>query len=129
LTNTDGHKSEAVHFFYVEDFGSPDVRPNQDMHNQDTIKICTYNIVTSHNSHFNFALKTMYAMGISMGIFTKKKLIDNTYPTNTHGYMIVATTDKSNHQGGIALFHQTAATSFHLKALVNLALTSSEQHL
>jgi hypothetical protein len=106
---------EAIHFFYLEDFGLLDVRPNQYMQDQDKIKICTYHIVPGHNGCLTFALKTMKKMGISMGIFTKTKQIDNTYPTSTQGYTIIATTVKNNHQGGIALLHETAAASFILE--------------
>jgi hypothetical protein len=115
LTKLSGRKSETIHFSYLQDSGSPGVQSFQDMGNQDTIKICTYNVVNGHNGCLTFALTSMKAMGISLGILTETKLIDDTYPTTAHGYTVVATSAKSHHQGGLALFHQTDAKSFTLE--------------
>jgi exonuclease III len=57
----------------------------------------------------------MKTMGISLGILTETKLIDDTYPIIAHGYTVVATSAKTHHQGGLALFHQTDAKSFTLE--------------
>jgi exonuclease III len=49
-------------------------------------------------------------MGISLGILTETKLVDDIYPTNAHGYTITATSGKNHHQGGVALFYKTDTT-------------------
>jgi hypothetical protein len=115
LTKLGGWKSDTTHFSYVQDFGPPSVQYFKDMGNQDTIKICTYNVVNGHNSRLTFALKSMKAMGIRLGILMETKLINDTYPTIAHGYTVVATSAKLHHQGGLALFHQTDAKSFTLE--------------
>jgi hypothetical protein len=100
LTKTDGRKSGTIHFFYLGNFGSPDARQKQDMQDQENIKICTYNIVNGLKGCLTFPLKTMKSMGISLGILTETKLVNDIYPTNAHGYTIIATSAKNHHQGG-----------------------------
>jgi exonuclease III len=87
----------------------------QDIQDTDKLRICTYNIRNSSNSQMTFALKAMKTMGINLGILTEDKLIDNTYTTNAHGYVVVATQAKSHHQGGVALFYNKTTSLFTLK--------------
>jgi exonuclease III len=85
------------------------------MQDQENIKLCTYNIVNGLNGRLTFALKNMKAMGISLGILTETKLVDDMYPINAHGYTIIATSAKNHHQGGVALFHKTDTSAFTLE--------------
>jgi hypothetical protein len=61
-----------------------------------------------------FSLKAMKTMSINLGFLTETKLINDTYTTKAHGYVVTATQAKSHHQG-VALFYNKTTSLFTLE--------------
>jgi hypothetical protein len=94
---------------------SPRANSHLTLENLQEIKICTYNIRNGNNGCINFALRAMSEMNITMGFLTETKIVANNYPTEVHGYKVIATEAKSHHQGGVAFFYQSTTPGFTLE--------------
>jgi exonuclease III len=88
---------------------------NTTKNNKKSIKIGTFNIMSSANSRLALAMKAMRLMNVDIGVLTETKLTDDFHPMKSNGYDIITTQATSRHQGGVALFFDNTSDVFVVK--------------
>ena len=65
----------------------------------------------------NMVMRTMDQMNVDLGILSETKLDHEMYLHDCCGYTVVATTAKSSHQGGVAVFYRSHSAQWSVEGI------------